>query len=393
MSNSKTTSTMETKNNTTPPDSPSPSGPALQLGISTSLPLHPDFLTKPVPFARKYGVSLHGDPVASTTRATDLETKEEILRHKVNIHLVAFGAIRLFARIDGPGYRMTVKTIDVNVALLLYGNSDHPIAHDDVARALTRVQREVAPLLADGNDAKHIVPGLAKRGDERASWRYIVSTVTCMHTQLHECYNIAHPGTGAAEGTTPKRTQLGKKGDDLIITIESPKMRLHGEGDGTIEEIPRIKVTVSLKGRGMLRRYRDSGGTARIGESLRLTRFSSSTPTDVHEAITEELEGVHIAPTARSPQGRALTPAKAVAFLSAITSLSVEDLSSAYEGIANSSESTRKRLKRDVSKELARISPVPLSSRLTPAFQAPYSAKLALWPVQEADPRIAAIYA
>lgn len=384
---------MQTKNKLPQPDTPSPSGPALKLGILTNLPLNPEFLKKPVPFSRKVGIALVAAPARNATIATDRETKEKILRPKANIHLVAFGAIRLFARPDGPDDRMTVKAIDVDVPLLLYSNSDHPLTHDDVARALTRVQREVAPLLADENDARHIVPGLAKRSEARASWRYIMSTVTYMHTPLHECYNIAHPGTGAAEGTTPKRTQLGRKGDDLIITFESPKMPLRDQQDRTIENIPRIKITVSLKGHGMVCRYRNSGRTAKIGKSRRLTRFASSTPADVHKTIMSELEGVHIASAARSATDRAITPGKAIAFLSQITSLSVEDLSSTYMEIDTTKRKKRNRVNNAIPNELERINPVPLAARLTPVSQALGSAKQPSCPVHDADSRIAAIYA
>ncbi|MBX3742511.1 MAG: hypothetical protein KF712_16105 [Akkermansiaceae bacterium] len=303
MSNSTSTSTMETKNNTTSPDTSAPSGPSLELGISTSLPFDPDFLTKPVSYARKAGVALVAAPALSTNLAPDRKTKEKILRHKANIHLVDFGAIRLFARIDGSGDRMTVKTIDIAVELLLYGDSDHPLAHDDVAQALTRVQREIAPLLAHENDRNHIVPGLAKRSEARAAWRHIMSTVTYMHTPLHECYNVAHPDTGAAGGATRKLKKLGEKGDNMIITFESVKVPVHSEDTGSIGDVPGIRVAVSLRGTEMIRRYRESGGTARIGENFRLTRFAPSAPAAVHEAIMSELEGVHVAPSNSSETG------------------------------------------------------------------------------------------
>jgi hypothetical protein len=330
-----------------------------------------------------------GKPRPDTTLSKDPESECRIARSKSNIHLVCYGAIRLFESIDDETKGKTIKTIEVNPSLLLYGDPDHSLTNRDLLFALGKVQKEIAPLLADSRDVRHIIPGLAGRKASRAHWRNIESDVTLPGVRIEELHNLSHPYTGPAAGTSRERIQLGFQRDDLIITFEALKPTQDGV---TGEFIQGVRAKVSLKGRGMVARYRRPDTTALVEDQRRLIRIEPTSFAQIHQEVMSLLEGTYLPILAERPGGHPVTFARIIALASCITPISISELRAMDATIRQPSKDTRKNLNREVRNELARLTPFPVTSLFSPELYASSPTDSPLSTGETIDPQIVGLY-
>lgn len=329
------------------------------LGASTRILLNPEFVKDPDRFAPQHGVNLAGEASPLTSFKKNPDTMERIETVKTNIHLVRHGAIRLFT--EGTW----IRSIDLCPSILLYGNEDHPLTGDDLTVALSMLRDEVSPLLADPLDACHIVPGLVNDDQHVAHWKMIESKVLVPGVDVACLHQISHPLTGPDRGATENRLKLEDRDRVILILIESAKWTDGGR------EVHGVSLTLTLKGNALLQSFGQHGTTGLVGETMRLVGFPAPAVAQIQQETMARLEGFHLpVPPEWSSMGKPLTAAKAIALLSEITSIPLSELKAIHANNSRSSESTRKRLDKDVASAAEHLRSVAVRSLFHPGAYA-----------------------
>lgn len=378
-----------------------PTRPLLQpvplhtLTISTALRLNPEFTKAPYPFARRHGVNLADDvfPETSFKKNPDPESEEKRAKVKANIHLVRHGALRLFVERDGDGDGHWVKSIELNPSLLLYGAERHLLLDHDFLLSLSRLRRQVAPLLADPLDARHIVPGLADKGDPIAYWSAVGSQVVLPGILLPCFHGLTHPLTGAAQGSTRKRRQLGKDNDDCVIRFTEVKAGRAGTGGS--QGTAGVRVELILTGLALSARFAQLGATALVRDYKRLISFPASSVALVLQTVMSLLEGTYLpVPPEWSDKalGKPITHAKTIALLSQLTSIPLDELRKIDEELRHPSVDTRERLDEAVPEAARWLTPVPVSTLFTSSVYSAQESGREIPSDKRVDPEIAEAY-
>jgi hypothetical protein len=301
------------------------------------------------------------------------DSDERIEATKANIHLVRHGAIRLFTKRDDDAGDW-VRSIDINPSQLLYGVERHPLAKGDLPLSLSILKDKVTPLLADPLDARHIVPGLVQDDDKEpvAYWSKVNTELLLAGIDIRCLHGLSHPDTGPADGATSKRIQFGDKQNDCVIRIKAAKWQSAGPQHGT-QTVQGIRVCLILKGRILTGEFMPFGTTALIHDTSCLVAFHEPSIACVHQAVMARMEGTFlpVPPEWRDgAQGKRITNAKVMALVSQLTSMPLEELRAMDEEIRHPSESTSKRLNKDLATESSRLTPVPVATLFHPAAYA-----------------------
>lgn len=343
------------------------------LRISTNIRLHPDFVASPRAFASRRKVDLADSVFPETNFRKDPDegySHERIEKTKANIHLVRHGAIRLFTVRNEEGD--WVRSIDLSPAMLLYRAKRCEMAAGDLSMSLSILKEKVAPLLADPLDARHIVPDLVPDGEQAvAYWRKVDAELLMPGIDIRCLHGLGHPLTGPAEGATPNRIQLGDKKDDCVIRIKRAKWEVDGP-DG-VQAVQGFRVRLILKGRMLTEEFMPFGRTAKVNNTMRLVAFAEPSIALVHQSVMARLEGTFL-PVPQKwrnvNEDKRVTTAKVMALVSHLTSIPLEELRAMDEEIRNPSESTSKRLKKDLAMECGRLAPVPVATLFHPSAYA-----------------------
>ncbi len=363
--------------------------PLRKLSASTLIRLHPEFFKHPDLFAKRHGVDFVDDVFPASSFKDNKETGEKDESLKANIHLVHHKAIRLFTEPDSDG-DWWIKGYDLRPSMLLYGTKDHPMTGDDLAASLSKLRNEVAPLLADPEDARYIVPGLVDDGNHVSSWSEIESEIWIPDVDLRCLHGVSHPATGPAEGSTKQRLKLGKRGDCVILiktakwTIASPEgwREVHG-----------VSVRLTLHGSALVNSFRNVGSSSRIGNVMRLVSFRATGVANVHQETMSQLEGNYLpVPPEWISMGKPMTTAKVVALLSELTSIPSEELRAMYEARSAPSPKTHRRLFEDGVAAEGFLKKIPVSSLFRPEVYADRLNDQRRPLTTNIDPQIAAAY-
>ena len=363
--------------------------PLRKLSASTLIRLHPEFSKGPERFAKRYGVDLVDDVFPASSFKDNEETGEKDESFKTNIHLVHHKAIRLLTEPDSNG-DWWIKGYDLRPSMLLYGTKDHPMTGNDHLASLSKLRNEVAPLLADPEDARYIVPGLVDDGNHVSSWSEIESEIWIPDVDLRCLHGVSHPATGPAVGSTKKRLKLGKRGD-CVILIKTAKWASSGP-EGT-REVCGVRVRLTLRSNALVTGFREFGNSSRMGNVMRLVSFRSPGVATVHQGIMSQLEGLYLpVPPEWPSMGKPMTTAKVIALLSKLTPIPSEELRAMYEARSCPSQSTQERLDDDIPAAIACMQPVPVSSLFRPEVYAALVADSRRPVATDIDPQIAAAY-
>jgi hypothetical protein len=357
------------------------------LTIATRIRLHPGFVEDPGTFARQHGVDLVRDVFPATSFKKDPDTRKKREKVKANIHLVRDGAIRLFTERDGDGD--WIRSIDLNPAVLLHDDKNHLLIEPDLVLALDILKTKVAPLLADQEDVRHIVPGLAGDNEHIAYWRTIGSEVRLPGILLFCLHRLSHPTTGPAEGANEEEIKLGHFGDDCVIRFKKDCWIVAGP-DGA-HEVQGVRVKLSLKGDALLAEFGRPGTMALVKEIERVVAFRASDVTRVHQEVMSRLEGTYL-PVPPEWDDMGTPAAKIIALLSQVTSIPLDELRAKHEAQSKPSPSTRKRLTKDVKAALDSLKSVPVSSLFRPDVYGSYMTGCAAPLDDRIGPLIAAAY-
>lgn len=340
--------------------------PLHTLKITTNLRLHSGFSEAPLRFARQHDVDLVDEVFPETSFKKDPDSEDpynedKTVKVKANIHLVQHGAIRLFTERDDDCD--WIRSIEMNPSLLLHGAKRHPLTHADVLMSLDVLRTAVAPLLAEPLDAHHIIPGLVGEGESIAFYSAIESEIRIPGILLPCLHRLSHPMTGPAEGMTKTRIQLGNNSDDCVIRFTNAKWETSGPS-GT-QTVQGIRVKLILRKSALPTAFGEFGTTALVNNTECLIAFPGSSVARVHQMIMSGLEGTYLPVPAEwrdKTQGKLVTCAKAIALISQLTTIPVEELRRLDEQLRDPSDSTRKRLNKDVMVEASRFTPVPVST-------------------------------
>lgn len=366
---------------------PSPSLHVRNLTIATRIRLHPGFVEDPGTFARQHGVDLVRDVFSASNFKRDPETRKKREQVKANIHLVRDGAIRLFAERDDNGD--WIRSIDVNPAVLLHDDKNQLLIEPDLVLALSILKTKVAPLLADPEDVRHIVPGLAGDDEHIAYWRAIESEARLPDFLLRCLHRLSHPTTGPAEGANEEEIKLGHFGDDCVIRFKKDCWIVAGP-DGA-HEVQGVRVKLSLKGHALLAKFVRPDTMALVKEIERVIAFRASDVTRIHQEVMSRLEGTYL-PLPPEWDDMGTPAAKIIALLSQVTSIPLDELRAKHEAQSKPSPSTRKRLTKDVPAAVACLKPVPVSSLFRPDVYGSYMTGCAAPLDVRIDPQVAAAY-
>jgi hypothetical protein len=312
---------------------------------------------------------------------------ERIEATKANIHLVRYGAIRLFTKRDDDGD--WVRSIDINPSQLLYGVERLPLANGDLPLSLSILRTKIMPLLANPLDERHIVPGLVQDNDNDndndndgdpdddndeepvAYWSKVNTELLLAGIDIRCLHGLSHPDTGPVDGATRKRIQFGDKQDDCVIRIKAAKWQSAGP-HGT-QTVHGIRVCLILKGRVLPGEFMPFGTTALVDDTRFLLAMPEPSIASVHQAVMARMEGTFlpVPPEWRDgAQGKRITTAKVMALISQLTSMPLGELRAMDEEIRHPSDSTSKRLNKDLATESGRLTPVPVATLFHPSAYA-----------------------
>ena len=357
------------------------------LTIAIRIRLHPEFVEDLGTFAHQHGVDLVRDVFPASSFRRDPETRKKREQVKANIHLVRDGAIRLFTERDDNGD--WIRSIDVNPAVLLHDDKNQLLIEPDLVLALSMLKTKVAPLLADPEDERHIIPGLAGDDEHIAYWRTIGSEVRLPGILLFCLHRLSHPTTGPAEGANEEEMKLGHFGDDCVIRFKKDKWE--ATGPGASQCIHGVRVRLSLNGHALLAKFDRPDTMALVKGIERMVRFRASDVTRVHQEVMSRLEGTYL-PVPPEWDDMGTPAAKIIALLSKVTSIPLEELRAKHEAQSKPSPSTRKRLTKDVLAAVACLKPVPVSSLFRPEVYGSYMTGCAAPLDVRIDPQVAAAY-
>jgi hypothetical protein len=189
------------------------------------------------------------------------------------------------------------------------------------------------------------------------------------------------------------RIQLGDKEDDCLIRFK--RARWEPEGPDGAETVEGVRVRLILKGPKLTAEFRPFGTTARIRDEEKLVAFSERSIHRVHQAVMSRLKGMclPVPPEWRDrDHGKPITHAKTIALISQLTPIPLEELRGMDEEIRRPSKSTRKRLNKEISKEVGRLNPVPVAGLFESAVYALPQPGMTALPSGKIDPAIAEAY-
>ena len=361
------------------------------LTISTRiLQLNPQFVEEPSMFARQHGVELVGDIFPATSFRREPETREKTESKKANIHLVQYNAIRLLTKSDGCCQLIT--SIELDLAVLLHDDEDHPLIESDLVLALSILKSKAAPLLNNPKDVCHIVPGLVNGGNHVACWSAIESEASLPHIHFSCLHSVSHPRAGRVEGASKDEMTLGRFGGDCVIHFKNTGGKPPGKSGE--QRVQGIQVRLSLSDSALLERIREvPGKAARVRDKMRVVKFRASDLTSVYMDVMSELEGTYLpVPPEWAGMGKPATAAKIIALLSQVTSIPIDELKAMYSEQSHPSDSTRDRLNEDVLNAVACLKPVPVSSLFLPDADAPWTVGATAPLDADIDPLVAAVY-
>lgn len=337
------------------------------IRISTDLALHPDFAECPEKFAHSHNVALADCVSPETSFRMDRTTNGTVENRKANVHLVGYRAIRLFVENDENGDRL--RSIAMNPAELLHGDSESPVTEEDLQSALALMESQVSRLLADPQDARHIVPGHAGDDKQVAYWSAVESKALLPDMHIECFHGLSHFLTGPATGSAKKRIEL--RGGDGGCAILIEKARWHDAFDGCGATVEGVSITLTLKGQTLARCFASTGIADRVKDTMRLVRFRATDVFEVFIDTMRRLEGVYVpVPPEWAGMGKAVTHAKTMALLSLLTGIPVEELRAMDEAGRHPSKDTCERLDKDVRAAAACLKPEPVNQVLLRRLQA-----------------------
>jgi hypothetical protein len=354
-----------------PADSAYQPMPLVHLKISTNIRLHPDFATAPISFCRERGVDLVDEVFPEMSYRNDPDSQEKTAKVKADIHLVRHRAIRLFIEQDNND-DLRLRSIDLNPSMLRYGAKNHPLNESDLFASLSSLKSSVPPLLADLRDASHIIPIPGDKRDSIAYWSQINSGIFLPGIPLECLHGLRHPLTGSAEGESKKRIQLVDESGNCILRFDQAKQVTLGS-HCMRGEVHGIRVHLILKGHSLPATFGTLGTTSLLNNTRRLVAFHASSIARVHQTVMSQLEGTYlpVPPEWRdSAFGKPVTHAKTLALVSQLTSIPVGELREIDDKLRQPSDSTRKRLNKDLTAETGRLMPVPISTLFRPRVYA-----------------------
>lgn len=360
-----------------------------KLRITTRIQLQ--FVADPRSFARRHKVDLASDifPVTDIRRDPNADYwLGRIKNIKANIPL-ARRSISLFTIRDCEGD--WIQSIDLYPSQLLYDVKRHPHAYGDLQLSLSILMKQVAPLLVDPLDARHIVPGLVQGKDHIASWSEVDSELLMPAIYVQCFHNLKHQLTGPAQGTKPKRIQLGNKNDDCVIRIKEEKRKIKGVKGGLVEG---CRVRLILQKPTLTYQFAPFGTTATMDKDINLVSFTELSIAQVHQSVMARMEGTYL-PVPEEwrnrDEGKRMTSAKFIALISQLTSIPLDELLAINREINRPAISTIQRLKKDLLIESSRLNSVPVSSLFhSGAYSTPLPAVSSL--PDKTDAEIARVY-
>ena len=330
-----------------------------KLRISTDLPLHPEFAKNPDTFAFKHNVNLVGGFLPEVMLENNYESGGKFEKSKENITLVHRDAIRLFVCNDGDGYR--IRSIFVNPSELM-NRSKRDNRPFNVYTGLELLKENVAPLLANQDDVRHIIPGNAgDDGEHRSNWSEVECTLLLPHYEIACFHGLAHPLTGPAQGSGKKRIELSS--EDGCCTIRFNQTHWSGSGSTRLARVDGVAVILSLKGDALAAAFKSKGLTAPVRDAERLVRFSADVIVRGFLDVLRQTAGSYLpVPPEWAAMGKAVTSGKMIALLAEITSIPRDEILAMDAAIRNPCKSTRYILDKGTAAVAASLKPILVSS-------------------------------
>jgi hypothetical protein len=322
------------------------------------LAVHPDFTKNPDKFAFSHKVNLTNCVLPETSFKADRETGEKLANQKANIIIGQHEAIRLFVENDGDGYRLrsiAVKPLELYEA---HANSNS-VRLLYLKTALSLLKSQVAPLLANPLDARHIIPSDAENhpvsyiSQVKISALFNDIEIPCLH-------NLSHPLTGPVQGSTKKRVELRSGDGDCTILFE--KVSWDEPVGGHVRYTEGIHVKLALKGKPLVSQFSLFGSTQRVGNTKRLVKLCILEAYHIFDMLMAQLGGTYVpVPPEWSGMGKPVTHAKTIALLAELTGIPVGEIRDMDQTIRKPSKSTIERLDHDVQVAATCLKPIPIA--------------------------------
>jgi hypothetical protein len=227
---------------------------------------------------------------------------------------------------------------------------------------LELLKENVAPLLANRDDVRHIIPGNAgDDGEHRSNWSEVECRLLLPHYEIGCFHCLAHPLTGPALGSTKKRIELSS--EDGCCTIRFDQTHWEGTGSTRLARVDGVAVTLTLKGHALAAVFESKNLTASVRGTKRLVRFSADLIVNGFLDVLRQTAGSYLpVPPDWAAIGKAVTSAKVIALLAEITSIPMDEILAMDAAIRNPCKSTSNILNKGTAAWAASLKPIPVSS-------------------------------
>jgi hypothetical protein len=303
-------------------------------------------------------------------------------RMKSTFHLIAHGAIVVTTQRE-RGHDW-IKTIALDPALALHGNSSHPLHDGDLARALARLKKSCSPMAADPADVCHLVPSACPKGREPvASIRSIECELWYPGIKLTHFHNLSHPEAGSSRGRKPNFARLdpevpeagdgagdavgskpsGRRSSGCSICFKRASRRL----DDLNLKVSGLKISLELKGDALTRRLQCRPGTmAKVRNKMRVVHLELEDVQQVCREVVSEVEGFYLpVPPEWSANPGTSKLARMIALIAATTERSPDELLMNALAGRQVHGRTARRLEKAVREEMGHLRSLPVAEVLS----------------------------
>jgi len=331
--------------------------------ITTSFPINPAVITNTDAFRIETGLELRDFRPSS-------QFIKGFMHQSAVLQIGNYGGIRVYAKKANLG-NWEAKSIEVNPAKLLYGHNGRILSEAEGLTSLSVAAKLLSPLLANAEDAIHLIPGLADN-----SLAYWSKLEIPMHlhdpdgTLLHAFRNPGHPAIHkpALRGDG-ESVKLGAKRGGLKINIYRKDLemaQLLRENDAP-EPAQILRVEVSLSQDKLIRYLGSNVNTCRLDGISRLVRFSGSDLVAAHRLIVADLKGCFSQQQDSSDAPNDNKLGRFMALIAHNSSLTLDDLTAIYDRRFGLDRNTKSRVRTAAMDELSRQSPFSVDEVFSPA--------------------------
>jgi hypothetical protein len=284
------------------------------------------------------------------------------------VHLVRRDAIKIVI-VHADDYDM-LRSLEVNVGVLLHNDPNHQPSCDDLEMAQSAVIDLITPLLMHPQHAEFLIPGLSMKEKpwEFTTWSKMEGVVILPRVALSSLHNLDHVYWGGRSKVTKSFIQVGTPGSGSFTRFEKTKSQTGNLIDGAISKNS-VCVRITLDEEYIHGHFRWSDCSPYGG----LTGANRMDIAGAFGLYAARLRGYFLSvPNGSTEESTFEKTARLIAVAFRINRSMGPELVAIANEVLASSNISHAELRRAVSAEAAKLKRIPIANLFTPdVFAAP----------------------